>query len=202
MLRHRAHISRLRKFGNVSLCAVAVLVTFSGGFALAACGGSEKAAMSGTSTAAAPGSGRTTEPEDTNGEPAEPEDTNGESTEPKDTNGEPKTAALTFTLDLVGPVPYADRYSVTFSIDGREDVNRFCGFGDASTRCLNSKLYSLEIPSVRLGSNISWYFTRTGVTTFDFAGRENVTFSNGMTIAVRCIYRDTTAERPTCERTS
>jgi hypothetical protein len=203
MRRYRGHTVRLRRFRSVIIgfWTAALVAAFGGGFVLAGCGG-ENAAPPGATTTDTTGTGPTTETGDTNGESTETEDTNGETTETADTNGGPTTAALTFALDLEGPVPFADRYSVTFSIDGTEDVHGFCGFGDASTRCRSSKLYTLEIPKVRVGAKLDWHFTRTGVTTFDFAESQNVTFSSGMTIAVRCTYRGTTADRPTCERTS
>ena len=112
----------------------------------------------------------------------------------------PTSVRLEFDLDLVGSVPYADRYQVDVSIDDKAYMHGFCGFGDASTRCLATKLYTYEIPSVRVGANMSWYFTWTGFETRRVAPGQS-TLTQGMTVTVRCTYAGSQTT-PSCVRTS
>jgi hypothetical protein len=111
------------------------------------------------------------------------------------------TAPISFSLDLVGPVAFADRYSVRLSVDDTIYTNGFCGLDGESTRCLASELYTWDLPAVPLGSTLDWYYTRGGSESFDFATASNVTLSGGLQVAARCIYRDSTTG-PTCERTA
>lgn len=109
------------------------------------------------------------------------------------------SAVVTFELTLVGPVPFADRYEVDVWIDGTKYANGFCGFGDASTSCVTSKLYTSEFPSVPVGAKLSWYFAWTGLSTSTFGEGES-TLTQGMTIAVTCTYTGSQTT-PTCVRT-
>jgi hypothetical protein len=113
---------------------------------------------------------------------------------------EPTTAGLAFELDLAGSVPYADRYEVDVSIDGHEHTNPFCGFGDASTRCLATKLYTSEFPSVRVGANLTWQFTWTGLSTRQVAQGQS-TLTQDTRIAIRCTYTGSQTT-PNCVRIS
>jgi hypothetical protein len=113
-------------------------------------------------------------------------------------DGQPKTAALEFDLDLVGSVPFADRYKADVSIDGTSYTHGFCGF-DASTRCVAGKLYTWRLPSMRVGANLSWQFTRISLSTGGIAQGAS-TLAHATTIAVRCIYSQTTG-KPDCMRT-
>ena len=182
------------------LATSAFLAAFgAGGFVLAGCGGGDDTSMTDTT-----GSTDTTSTEGTTGNTETTTSTEGPTgnTETNGTDG-PTTARLSFELDLVGPVLFADRYSVNLSINGTEYVHGFCGFGDESTRCLATVLYAWELPSVPLGARLSWYFTRTSVSTLNFAQAQDVTFAQGTSIAAKCVYSgSTTNSEPTCERIS
>jgi hypothetical protein len=112
---------------------------------------------------------------------------------------EPTTVRLEFSLDLVGSVPYADRYQVDVSIDGTPYTRGFCGF-DASHRCVATKLYTNEFPSVRVGASLSWYFTWTGLSASRIAQGQS-TLTQGTTVTVRCSYTGSQTT-PSCMRTS
>jgi hypothetical protein len=114
---------------------------------------------------------------------------------------EPTTVRLGFELDLVGSVPFADRYQVGGSIDGAPFTWGVCGFGGASTRCLATERYEREIPSVRVGANLSWQFTWTGGPETRTVARGQSTLTQGTTVAVRCTYTGSQTT-PSCVRTS
>jgi hypothetical protein len=113
----------------------------------------------------------------------------------------PMTAGLEFDLDLVGSIPFADRYKVDVSIDGTSYTEGFCGYGDASTRCTAGKLYTWVLPSVRVGANLRWQFYRTGLSTVSVAQGDS-TLSQATRIAVRCTYTGSQTGTPYCMRTN
>jgi hypothetical protein len=182
-----------------------ILAATSGAFLLAGCGGGDEDAGAGmTDTGAGDTEGGGESGGDTNGgdangggNPSGGGDTNvgGE------TNDGPATAPLSFELDLEGPVAFADRYSVELTIDGTDYDHGFCGFGDESTRCSADLLYDWELPSVRVGATLSWRYTLAGTSTFQFAGGQEVTFGQGMSVAATCTYQSSN-DPPSCHRTS
>jgi hypothetical protein len=128
-------------------------------------------------------------------------DGSGSTTTTAPSTGTNDTALVTFSLDLVGPVAFADRYSVHLSVDDTVYENRFCGFDGESTRCLASEFYTWDLPAVPLGSTLDWYYTRGGSEASEFAAASNITLSGGLQVAARCIYTDSSS-RPTCQRTA
>jgi hypothetical protein len=110
---------------------------------------------------------------------------------------EQPTTPLEFDLDLVGPVPFADRYQADVSINGTSYSYGFCGF-TKTTRCEAGKHYTWTVPSVGVGAKLSWHFTRGSLST-DTIAQGASTLAQATTIAVKCIYSPTTGN-PVCMR--
>jgi hypothetical protein len=58
-------------------------------------------------------------------------------------------------------------YQVCIQLPGTKYVNGFCGFSE-NTRC-EPGTYDWNLPSVHLGSTLSWYYTWKGISDFRFA---------------------------------
>jgi hypothetical protein len=165
------------------------------------------ACSAGSTTSSAIGSsGRAQAPTDASmtyeSRPPQPtDDGSGSMTTTAASTGTNDTALVGFSLDLVGPVAFADRYSVHLSVDDTVYDKGFCGFDGESTRCLASEFYACNLPAVPLGSTLDRYYTRRGSESFEFAAVSNRALSAGLQVAARCIYTDSSS-RPTCERTA
>jgi hypothetical protein len=183
---------------------------------LAACGVAgcaDERDEEGTPAASSTPAGTTTDT-DTPEEPTEEAEENsttiareGEATEPvgstteEETPTEDATVRLSLALDLVGPVAFADRFGASLTVDGVDYATGFCGYGDASTRCSSTELYTWDFETLRRGATVSWSFTRTAPSTTTIAQAQNETLSDDRTIAVKCTYRDADSD-PVCVRTS
>jgi hypothetical protein len=123
------------------------------------------------------------------GEPAEPEE-DGESGD--------GTFPLSFSLDLAGAVPYADNFSVSYSIDGRRAVHGFCGFSE-DTRCRSDRLYTFTVPSVAAGASLEWHLRWVGSSDFTFGHGSESSHAEGAFIKYQCVYPSGISNpRPTC----
>lgn len=111
---------------------------------------------------------------------------------------QPTHAFLGFRLELVGAVNPNDAYALYWSKnDGPYAPAGLCGY---SGPCAAST-YDVGVPSVPLGSSITWYFERQSLTTTDFAMGSVASFSQGMTVSVTCTYNPQSLNgEPTCER--
>ena len=110
----------------------------------------------------------------------------------------PATAQVTFELDLVGAVPFGDRFSVSLSIDGTDDIHGFCGFGPSDV-CSPDKLYTWMIPSVAIGSDLEWEYRHDSLAMKSFAGG-STTLNQGLSVKASCIYNPNIGSDPVCAR--
>jgi hypothetical protein len=110
----------------------------------------------------------------------------------------PTKAQLTFQLELVGAVEFADRYSASLSIDGTGYAHGFCGF-DAANVC-KATTYDWTFPQVTVGATLNWHYRREGGADIQFAQGVDVDFTSGTTIKARCIYNPNVSDEPRCER--
>jgi hypothetical protein len=107
------------------------------------------------------------------------------------------TAPLTFTLDLQGRVPFADRYAVHYSIDDQPYVYGFCGFS-RDALCRADRLYTATVPGVPVGAAVEWHFTWFGSSDFAFGHGFDLAHSRSRTAAQRCAYLRFDNGTPTC----
>jgi hypothetical protein len=109
------------------------------------------------------------------------------------------TFPLSFSLDLLGEVPYADNFSVSYSIDGRRAVHGFCGFSE-NNLCRNDRLYTFTVPAVAAGASLQWHLNWGGTSELTFGHGSEPSHVDGKLINYRCVFppSDTGNPTPTC----